>query len=202
MGGSPSAASGRAQWLEGDLSPALSYTNLLLIVRAESFEASSPLYIERGEWRIMWEQCLRAEGRRIVDIRLAENPAEVAKYVTKPSAYLKFHGDGAWWSDRERLESLHYAQGSRRLIAWSRSLSEIRPKLGFLEDDEFDDLVAVGQFDDGEAWVPSGGPVALASQRGRSARLSAVVDQANHGARPRRVRPRGELVGLGGRRGS
>ena len=34
------------------------------------------------------------KGRRIVDIRLAENPDEVAKYVTKPGAYLKFHGAG------------------------------------------------------------------------------------------------------------
>jgi hypothetical protein len=42
----------------------------------------------------MWEQCLRADGRQTVDIRLAENPGEVAKYVTKPSAHLKFDGDG------------------------------------------------------------------------------------------------------------
>jgi hypothetical protein len=32
--------------------------------------------------------------------------------------------------------------GSRRLIAWSRALPEIRRKLGFLESD-FEDLVAV-----------------------------------------------------------
>jgi hypothetical protein len=27
-------------------------------------------------------------------MRLAENPGEVAKYVTEPSAHLKFDGDG------------------------------------------------------------------------------------------------------------
>jgi hypothetical protein len=47
----------------------------------------------------------------------------------------------------ERLETLHLAFGSGRLIAWSRALPEIRGKLGFLESD-FEDLV------DGEAWVP------------------------------------------------
>jgi hypothetical protein len=50
----------------------------------------------------------------------------------------------------ERPETLHYALGSRRLIAWSRSLSEIRRKLGFLKDDDFDDLDCVDEFDDGE----------------------------------------------------
>lgn len=56
--------------------------------------------------------------------------------------------------DPERLETLHFAIGSRRLIACSRALSEIRRKLEFLEDDDFEDLVAVDGFNDGEAWVP------------------------------------------------
>jgi len=49
--------------------------------------------------------------RRIVDIRVTENSGEVAKYVTKPGAYLKLDGAGAWWCDPERLETLHYALG-------------------------------------------------------------------------------------------
>jgi hypothetical protein len=76
-----------------------------------------------------------------------------------------------------------------RLIGRSRSLSGIRRKLGFVEAEDFDDLVApVHEFDDGEAWVPlrevlnrwrrnGGGP----------ARPSLVDDQADHRARPRRV---------------
>ena len=71
--------------------------------------------------------------RRIVDIRVTENSGEVAKYVTKPGAYLKLDGAGAWWCDPERLETLHYVLGSRRVIGWSRSLSGIRRKLGFVE---------------------------------------------------------------------
>jgi hypothetical protein len=70
--------------------------------------------------------------------------------VTKPGAYHKLDGAGAWWCD----ETLHCALGSRRLIGWSRSLSGIRRKLGFVEAEAFDDLVAVDEFDDGEAWVP------------------------------------------------
>ena len=53
--------------------------------------------------------------RRIVDIRFTENSGEVAKYVTKPGAYLKLDGAGAWWCDPERLETLHYVLGSRRV---------------------------------------------------------------------------------------
>ena len=53
----------------------------------------------------------------------------------------------------ERLETLHFALGSRRLIAWSPALPEIGRKLWFLEGD-FEDLVAVDECDDGEAWVP------------------------------------------------
>jgi hypothetical protein len=62
---------------------------MLLIVPAKYFEPGSPSYIAQAEWRVMWEQCLPA-GRRIVDIRVTENPGEVAKYVTKPGACLKF----------------------------------------------------------------------------------------------------------------
>jgi hypothetical protein len=62
-------------------------------------------------------------GRRIVNTRVIENLGEVAKYVTKPGAYLKLDGDGAWWCDPDCLEAVHCAFGSRRLIAWSRSLS-------------------------------------------------------------------------------
>jgi hypothetical protein len=45
----------------------------------------------------MWEQCLRAGARRIVDMRVTENPGEVAK---QPGAYLKFDGDDAWCATR------------------------------------------------------------------------------------------------------
>src|SRR5215472_11691833 len=82
-----------------------------LIVPAEYFEPGSLLYVGQAEWRLMWEQCLSAAGRRIVDMRVTENSGEVAKYVTKPGAYLKLDGAGAWWCDPERLETVHYALG-------------------------------------------------------------------------------------------
>jgi hypothetical protein len=64
--------------------------------------------------------------------------------------------DGVWWCDPERLETVHYALGSRHLVAWSRSLSNICRKHGFLKEDgdDFEDLVDVGQDDDEQGWVP------------------------------------------------
>jgi hypothetical protein len=130
--------------------------HVLLVVPAEYFDPGSSLYISHDEWRQMGERSLRAAGRRIVDIRVTENATEVAKYVTKPGAYLKLKDDGAWWCDPARLETLHYALGSRRLVAWSRSLSVIRRKLGFLtdDDDQSEDLIDVGEDYEPEAWVP------------------------------------------------
>jgi hypothetical protein len=44
------------------------------------------------------------------------------------------------------LETLHYGLASRRMIAWSRSLSPIRKALGFLDtEDQSEDLVDVGE---------------------------------------------------------
>ena len=89
----------------------------------------------------MWEQCLRADGRRIADIRVTENLGEVAK---QPDAYLKLMG-ATHGVRPERLETMHFARSA---------LPEIGRKLGFLEG-HFEDPVAVGECDDGEAWVLS-----------------------------------------------
>ena len=51
------------------------------------------LYVGQAEWRVIWEQCLRADGQRIVDIKVTENLGEVAKYATEPDAYLKLDGE-------------------------------------------------------------------------------------------------------------
>ena len=56
-------------WPDGDISPAL---HVLLIVPAKYFEPGSRFCIGQAERRVMWEQCLRADGRRIVDIRVTE----------------------------------------------------------------------------------------------------------------------------------
>jgi len=75
-----------------------------------------------------------------------------------------------------------------RLIGRSRSLSGIQRKLGFMEAEDFDDLVAVDEFDDGEAWVPFREVLnRWRRNRGGPGRPSLVDDQADHGARPRRV---------------
>ena len=64
-----------------------------------------------------WQAALRTSDRRIVDVRVKEDPGNVAKYVTKSGAYLRLDGDERWWCEPDRLDTLHYALGNRRLIA-------------------------------------------------------------------------------------
>jgi hypothetical protein len=126
--------------------------HVLLVVPAAYLEADSPLYIAQEDWAGMWRRALGVESKRIIDIRVTENPGEVAKYVTKPGGYLELTGD-QWQCDSRILETLHYGLASRRMIAWSRSLSAIRRQLGFLDNDEgSEDLVDVGEEDDGAVW--------------------------------------------------
>ena len=55
----------------------------------------------------MSEKAVQASSRRVVDIRVTDNAGEVAKYITKPGAYLNLDGNGAWWCDPDRLETVH-----------------------------------------------------------------------------------------------
>jgi hypothetical protein len=61
----------------------------LLVVPPEYLDAESPLYITQPESVAMWCKALGVDGDRIVDIRVTENPGEMAKYVTKPGGYLE-----------------------------------------------------------------------------------------------------------------
>jgi hypothetical protein len=76
----------------------------------------------------------------------------VPKYVIKPGGYLELTGQ-QWQCDDRFLETLHYGLAARRMIAWSRPLSPIRKALGFLDtEDQSEDLVDVGEDDDGLEW--------------------------------------------------
>src|SRR5215469_17208782 len=126
--------------------------HVLLVVPGAYLEPHSPLYITQEEWAAMWRKALGADGKRIVDIRVTENCGEVAKYVTKPGGYLELTGE-QWQCDDRVLERLHYGLASRRMIAWSRSLSRIRKELGFLDaEEQSEDLIDVGEDEDGEVW--------------------------------------------------
>jgi hypothetical protein len=127
--------------------------HVLLFVPAAYLEAHSALYITQAEWVRLWGQTLEVTDKRIIDIRVTENEGEVAKYVTKPSSYLELAGD-QWRCESEVLESLHNGLASRRMLAWSRSLSSIRKALGFLDDDggTQEDLIDVGDEDEGFEW--------------------------------------------------
>jgi hypothetical protein len=96
-------------------------------------------------------KALGADGKRIIDIRVTESHGEVAKYVTKRGGYLELIGE-QWQCDDRLLETLHYGLASRRMIAWSRSLSRIRKELGFLDaEEQSEDLIDAGE-EDGEVW--------------------------------------------------
>jgi hypothetical protein len=126
----------------------------LLVVPGAYLDPHSPLYVTQEEWAAMWRKALGADGKRIIDIRVTENPGEVAKYVTKPGAYLSLDAD-EWRCDSQTLEALHYGLAGRRMVTWSRSLSPIRKALKFLDDDGEvnEDLIDVGDDDDGEVWL-------------------------------------------------
>lgn len=101
-----------------------------------------------------WKKALQADADRIIDIRVPPKEAEAIKYVAKPADYLMLV-DGEWHCDIDRLETLHYRLAHRRMIAWSRSLSDTRRRLGFLDEDEAsEDLVDVGPDENGYEWVP------------------------------------------------
>ena len=105
----------------------------------------------RGIMSAAWH---RSQGNHLVTRNLVEygRSQYVAKYVTKPGGYLELTGE-QWRCDDEVLETLHYGLANRRMIAWSRSLSAIRKELGFLDgDDQSEDLVDVGDDDDGLEW--------------------------------------------------
>jgi hypothetical protein len=127
--------------------------HILLLVPPVYFDPDHDLYIEWSEWKALWRRALNADADRIIDIRATDNPNEVAKYVAKPSAYVALTGE-EWRCDSLVLETLHYGLASRRMIAWSRSLSEIRRRLGFLELKEGEELIDVGDEDDGLEWEP------------------------------------------------
>ena len=131
----------------GGRSPYHLHVHVLLTVLGEYFEPSSQLFSGQAEWCVMSERCSPAGRQWIVghrEIRCS------CKIVTKPSRCLKFDGDGAWWCDAERLDNLHDAPGRPWVIAWSRSLSDIR-RLGSVETTTFDDLLSVDEFDDGRS---------------------------------------------------
>jgi hypothetical protein len=124
-----------------------------MILPAEYFDAENPNYIDHAQWREMWREAMRLDYDPIVHIEVMNNPMEVAKYVTKPSGYLTKLPDGSWQVDVDVLETLHYALAGRRMVSWSRSLSPFRKALGFLDDDDDEDLVDVGDDDNTDGWV-------------------------------------------------
>jgi hypothetical protein len=80
-----------------------------------------------GTWKGM--QCESTQGSAVSRRRqfvMTETTCPSATRIRSPLA------DAPACRDPDRLETLHYALGNRRPVAWSRPLSKIRRKLGFL----------------------------------------------------------------------
>jgi plasmid rolling circle replication initiator protein Rep len=130
--------------------------HVLLIVPKNYFDKRYVLYIERDDWLGMWQRAMRMSEITQVDIRkvkkrskkdaIASLCAEVGKYATKPSDYLRMRKDGSYEAESEVVRSLHYALRNRRLVAYGGVLKAIKQELK-LVDVENADLVKIEEED-------------------------------------------------------
>ena len=126
--------------------------HILLFVPKDYFERSCGLYIERNDWLSMWQEATGIPEITQVDIRTVRKKssrkpleaiaAEVAKYATKPSSYIKESPKGLFKASESVVETLHYALKGRRLVAFGGLFSELRKALKQV-DVEKADLVQI-----------------------------------------------------------
>jgi plasmid rolling circle replication initiator protein Rep len=122
--------------------------HVLLLVPKDYFERSCNLYIERNDWLFMWQEVTGISEITQVDIRrvrkkssrkpLEAIAAEVAKYATKPSSYIKESPEGLFEASGSVVETLHYALKGRRLVAFGGLFNELRKALKQVDVEEAD----------------------------------------------------------------
>lgn len=126
--------------------------HVLLMVPESYFKRDRGLYISQEEWLSMWQESMQMPEITQVDIRRVRKKgkkkpieavtAEVAKYATKPSNYLKRLPTGKYSANPEVLESLYWALKSRRLTGFGGYFYHLRKELR-LKDVEDADLVHI-----------------------------------------------------------
>ena len=111
--------------------------HILLMVPDAYFDRSRNLYIPHGDWLRLWREATEIEEITQVDIRKVKKRkkgtierliAEVGKYATKPSTYVK-REYGKFEAKPEVVRCLHYALHGRRLVGYGGLFSELRKKL-------------------------------------------------------------------------
>lgn len=126
--------------------------HVLLMVPKAYFDHKRGLYIDRDQWLTMWQEVTGLPAITQVDIRRVKKQskkkaleavtAEVAKYATKPSSYVKRLASGDFEADSKVIETLHWALKGRRLVAFGGLFAKLRKEL-HLKDVEDTDLVNI-----------------------------------------------------------
>ena len=122
--------------------------HVLLMVPMNYFAKKYDLYIDRDEWLRMWQEVTGLPEITQVDIRKVKKlkkedaittvAAEIAKYATKPSDYVKPTKDGLCDANAEVIEALHLAIRRRRLVAFGGEFKRYKQALKLAEVEEAD----------------------------------------------------------------
>ena len=122
--------------------------HVLLMVPENYFRKKYDLYIDRDEWLRMWQEVTGLSEITQVDIRKVKKlkkgdaittvAAEIAKYATKPSDYVKATKDGLCEADAKVIEALHVAIRRRRLVGFGGEFKRYKQALKLAEVEEAD----------------------------------------------------------------
>jgi len=130
--------------------------HVLLLVPKNYFEHSKGLYIDRDRWLELWQQATAMPEITQVDVRRVKKrsgkggiesvSAEVSKYATKPSSYVRRSSGGEFEADSAVVETLHKALKGRRLVGFGGLFNKLCKELK-QTDVESADLINIA--DDG-----------------------------------------------------
>lgn len=136
------------------------HMHVLLMVPRAYLRKSSGLYVTQERWVELWQDCLGADYRPIVDVRAVTPEAmlkrgagrkgraldvagairETAKYCVKPDGYQEILASGKFWTDPQVFAALQVGLKHLRLYAWGGEFDVIRKelKLKDVESSDFD----------------------------------------------------------------
>jgi len=129
--------------------------HVLLMVPFHYFVPSKNFYIDREAWLSMWQHATRINDITQVDIRrwckrrgsesvMGSVAFEAAKYMVKPSSYLKEVEKGYFHVAPKVMKTLHNALRGRRLVGFGGVFKKLRKELQ-QEDVEKSDLVHIDE---------------------------------------------------------
>jgi plasmid rolling circle replication initiator protein Rep len=121
--------------------------HILLMVPRSYFDKKRDLYVPHEKWLELWKASLRDDRVTQVDIRKIKARekssvellvAEVAKYATKPSTYIRESSGGELEVSPLVLKDLHCALKGRRLIGFGGLFNQIREEKKLADVEEAD----------------------------------------------------------------